>query len=166
MERPSYNVKYIKVKYIDVICLYHICLFMIIWFICFTTEREFHSRLCHIDGAFLMWVDFTFYDCKRICWASLTDKLRVLMITSLPQSHLGRVHRYPQVREWTLLLHVLAVACTMRNQALWNVVDHYGMLWHSYARYGTVTENIDFAHHYTHTTILQLSGLCPSLIEF
>ena len=39
--------------------------------------------------------------------------------TSPPQSHLGRARRYPYIRECTVPLHVLAVAGTMRNEALW-----------------------------------------------
>jgi len=34
------------------------------------------------------------------------------------QSHLGRERRYPHVGECTLPMRVLAVACTMRNEAL------------------------------------------------
>jgi len=37
------------------------------------------------------------------------------------QSHLGRVRRYPRLGECTLPLHVLDVACTMRNEALRDV---------------------------------------------
>jgi len=51
-----------------------------------------------------------------------------------PQSHLGRARRYPHIGECTVPLRVLDVACTMRNEALRK-------------RYGTVTENIDFAPH-------------------
>jgi len=42
--------------------------------------------------------------------------------TNPPQNHLGRVHHYPRVGECTLLLCVLPVACTMRKEALWNIV--------------------------------------------
>ena len=78
-------------------------------------------------------------------------------ITS-PQSHLGRVRRYPHVGECTLPLPVLAVACTIRNEALWSVTRRYGSVTGRHEtlrqrygalteRYETVTENIDFAHH-------------------
>jgi len=60
----------------------------------------------------------------------------------------------PHVGECTLQLCVLGVACTMRNEVLWGVTEHYGALrdvTERYGsvtkRYGTVTENIDFAHH-------------------
>jgi len=62
-------------------------------------------------------------------------------ITSPPKSHLGRVRHYPNVGECTLPLHVLAVVCTMRNEAL---RERYEALMEHYE---TVTENIDFAHH-------------------
>jgi len=39
-------------------------------------------------------------------------KAFTVLKTSPLQSHLGRVCRYPHVRECTLQLHVLAVACT------------------------------------------------------
>ena len=64
--------------------------------------------------------------------------------------------RYPHVVECTLPLRVLAlaVACTMRNEALrvvtvryGSVADRYGTLWERDRPYGTLTENIDFAHH-------------------
>ena len=42
----------------------------------------------------------------------------ILCLTSPPQSHLGRARRYPHVGKCTFPLHVLAVACTMRNEAL------------------------------------------------
>jgi len=44
-------------------------------------------------------------------------------ITSPPQSHLGRARHDPHVRECTLSLRVLAVACTMRNKLLQNVTE-------------------------------------------
>ena len=62
-------------------------------------------------------------------------------VTSPPQSYLGRVRHYPHIRECTLPLHVLAVACTVRNEVLRNiqkcrgsvmrcpgVAEHYGTL--------------------------------------
>jgi len=78
------------------------------------------------------------------------------------------VRHYPHLGECTLLLRVLAVACTMRNEALRSVTGCYGSvtglmerygsvavgtLWNFTERldvtesYGTVTENIDFARH-------------------
>jgi len=42
--------------------------------------------------------------------------------TSPRQSHLGRVCRYPHVGECTLPLRVLAVVCTVRNEALRSVI--------------------------------------------
>jgi len=76
----------------------------------------------------------------------------VLFRTSPPHSHLTRVCRYPHVRECTLPLPVLAVACTMRNQALSytalrNVSEHYGALRDVMKRYGTDTETIDYARY-------------------
>ena len=56
---------------------------------------------------------------------------------SPPQSHMGRARPYRHVGECTLPLRVLAVACTMRNEALRSVAY----------RYGTVTIYINFAHH-------------------
>jgi len=50
------------------------------------------------------------------------------LITSPPQSHLGRARRYPHVGECTVPLRVLAVACTMRNEALRSVAGRYGTL--------------------------------------
>jgi len=59
--------------------------------------------------------------------------------TSPPQSHLGRVCRYPQVGECTLPLHVLAVVCTVHNEtlqdvmgALQGVTECYGSIAHHY----------------------------------
>jgi len=57
--------------------------------------------------------------------------------TSPTQSHLGRVRHYPRVRECTLPLHVLAVACTMCNKALWNIME---ALWIDMEGYGTIVE--------------------------
>jgi len=55
--------------------------------------------------------------------------------TSPPQSHLGRARRYPHVRDCTVPLCVLAVACTMRNDVLRSVTGRYGSVtW----RYGTL----------------------------
>jgi len=74
------------------------------------------------------------------------------------QSHLGRARRYPHVRECTLPLRVLAIACRMRNEALRSVMGRCGSVTGRYRtlrerygaltqRYGTDTENIDFAQH-------------------
>jgi len=46
----------------------------------------------------------------------------------LPQSHLGTARRYPHLGECTLPLHTLAVACTMRNEALRTLRERYGAL--------------------------------------
>ena len=125
----------------------------------------------------------TFYEinCQASClrnvhsvrWSAYINSIHYsqacfIIITSPPQSYLRRVHCYPHVCGCTLPLCVLAVACTMHNEALtkrcaslWNVIEcyrmlqsiagHYGTLWERYRapteRYGTVTENIDFAHH-------------------
>jgi len=58
------------------------------------------------------------------------------------QSHLGRARRYPHVGEWTVPLCVIAVACTMHNEALWSiteslwgVAEHYGTLQSVVGRY-------------------------------
>jgi len=40
------------------------------------------------------------------------------LITSPPHSHLGRARRYPHLGECTLPLRLLAVTCTMLNEAL------------------------------------------------
>jgi len=45
----------------------------------------------------------------------------ITIITSPAQSHLGTARRYPHLGECTLPLRVLAVACTMRNEALRDV---------------------------------------------
>jgi len=37
-------------------------------------------------------------------------------------SHVGRTSRYPHIGECTLPLHVLAVACTVRNEALRDIM--------------------------------------------
>jgi len=68
-----------------------------------------------------------------------TDTLHTTVmqvITSPPQTHLGRMHRYPKVGECTLPLHVLAGACTVHNEALRSIMGcygsvtrHYGTLW-------------------------------------
>jgi len=65
---------------------------------------------------------------------------------SPPQSHLGRAHRYPHVGECSLPLHVLAVACTMHNEALQkccaslpDVTECYRALRDVTERYGSVT---------------------------
>ena len=68
-------------------------------------------------------------------------KLIAYKSSSPPQTYLGRVRRYPHLGECTLPQRVLAVACTMRNEAL---RKRYAALME---RYGTVNENIDFAHH-------------------
>ena len=78
---------------------------------------------------------------------------------------MGTARRYPIVEEYTVPLRVLAVACTMRNEALRdvmgayvtgccgalrNITEHCGTFGHYGAlteRYGTVTENIDFAQY-------------------
>jgi len=67
--------------------------------------------------------------------------------TSPPQSHLVRARRYPHIAECTLPLCVLAVACTMRNEALWSVAWRDGTLWNVTEalrivteRHGSVTE--------------------------
>jgi len=64
----------------------------------------------------------------------------VVSKTSPPQSHFGKARHYP-IRECTLPLRVLAVACTMRNEALWK---RYGMLQERYEtlqkRCGSVIE--------------------------
>jgi len=73
----------------------------------------------------------------------------------------------PYVGEYTLSLRMLAVTCTMRNEALRSVTEHYGTLRDVMGRYGrvadryetlrvcygalterygTVMENTDFAH--------------------
>jgi len=60
---------------------------------------------------------------------SVVEVLVVVVLydkTSPPQSHLGRVRRYPHVGECTLPLRVLAVAYAMRNEAL---LERYGTLW-------------------------------------
>ena len=79
---------------------------------------------------------------------SLSCTVPDLLQTSPPQSHFGRARRYPHVGECTLLLRVLAVACTMRIEALRDVT---GALRSSYRtlrnRYGK-------------------DRFCPSLIEF
>jgi len=71
--------------------------------------------------------------------------------TSPPQSHSGRAHRYCYVRECTLPLCVLAVACKMRNEALQSIADRYGILWCSYGM---------LRNHYGKYRF------CPSLIEY
>jgi len=52
------------------------------------------------------------------------------------QSHLGRARRYPHVGECTLPLRVLAVACTVHNKALRDIMgalrgitERYRVLW-------------------------------------
>jgi len=76
---------------------------------------------------------------------------------SPPKVILGRARRYPTSKN-AFPLHVLAVACTMRNKTLWSVTGRYGSVTERYGtlqkrygalteRYGTVMENIDFAHH-------------------
>ena len=60
---------------------------------------------------------------------------RVIFLTSPPQSHLGRQCHYPHVRECILPLRVLAVACTMRNEALRDVK---GALQGVKERYGSI----------------------------
>jgi len=79
------------------------------------------------------------------------------IITSPPQSHLGRVRRYPHVEEFTLPLCVLAVALQCvphRYWTLWNVeeasgkcygvlrsvTEHYGALLDVTRRYGSVAD--------------------------
>ena len=63
------------------------------------------------------------------------------------QSHLGRVRRYPHVGECTLPLRVLAVACTMRNKrlrdvmgALRGITERYRRVAHRYRTLWNVTE--------------------------
>ena len=53
------------------------------------------------------------------------NKTIIVIITSPPQSHLGRACCEPHVGECTLPLRVLAVACTMRNEALQSVTGRY-----------------------------------------
>jgi len=50
------------------------------------------------------------------------------LITSPPRSNLGRARPYLHVGECTLPLRVLAVACTMHNEALRSVTGRYGTL--------------------------------------
>jgi len=64
--------------------------------------------------------------------------------TSPPQSNLGRARRYPHVGECTVPLRVLAVACTVRMEALRIVTGRYGTLRNRYGK----------------------CRFCPSLIEF
>jgi len=71
-----------------------------------------------------------------------------LCLTSPPRSHLGRAHHYFHLGECTVPLCVLAVACTMHNEALQGLTEHYRRV---ADHYGTVTEKYQF---------------CPSLIEF
>jgi len=68
---------------------------------------------------------------------SLSCTVPDLLQTSPPQSHFGRARRYPHVGECTLLLRVLAVACTMRIEALRDVM---GALRCVTGRYGSVTK--------------------------
>ena len=63
------------------------------------------------------------------------------MSTSPPQSHLGRAHRYPHVGECTVPLPVLAVACTMHNEALRHITERYGSTVHRYGTLRNVTEH-------------------------
>jgi len=51
-------------------------------------------------------------------YLNLTAIKGIKAITSPPQSHLGLACHYPHIRECTLPLCVLAVACTMCNEAL------------------------------------------------
>ena len=74
------------------------------------------------------------------------------------QSDLGRAYHYPHVREFTVPLRVRAVAnvqCVTKRYG--SVTERYGTLRERYGalqnvtercgRNGTVTENINFAHH-------------------
>ena len=56
----------------------------------------------------------------------------MIIITSPPQSQLGRARRYPHVGECTLPMCVLAVACTMRNEALRSFTGRYGSVTECY----------------------------------
>jgi len=55
--------------------------------------------------------------------AIFIDSDTLIIITSPPQSYLGRARRYLHIRECTLPPRVLAVACTMCNEALQNVAE-------------------------------------------
>jgi len=82
---------------------------------------------------------------------------RKKIVTIPPQSHLRRARCYPHIRQCTVPLRVLAVACIMRKEALrkryralrdvmeaLGLRERYGALT---KRYGTVMKNIDFAPH-------------------
>jgi len=61
--------------------------------------------------------------------------------TSPPQSHLGKVRRYPvHVGECTVPLHVITVAYTMRTKTLRNVTECYRALWKRCGSLRNVTE--------------------------
>jgi len=74
-------------------------------------------------------------------------------INKSSQSHLGRARHYPHIRECTLPLRVLAVACTMRNEAygaLRIVTEHYGALTEPLRKISILPITIwilNFAHH-------------------
>ena len=55
--------------------------------------------------------------------------------TKSPTSHLEKACPYPHFGECTLPLRVLAVACTMRNEALRSVTGRYGTLRNRYGKY-------------------------------
>jgi len=59
------------------------------------------------------------------------------LTSSPPQSYLGRAHCYPHIGECTVPLRVLAVACTVHNEALWK---HYGSIAHRYKTLQNVME--------------------------
>ena len=91
----------------------------------------------------------------RIIIITITSHLLCMLayysLTIPPQSHLGRARRYPYVRECTLPLYVLAVACTMRNEALRSVMGRYGSVT---GRYRTLRNRYGKYR------------FCPLLIEF
>ena len=72
---------------------------------------------------FVIWVVHTRSWCTFCCRNLYIKRWVSRLTTSHHQYHLGRACRYPHIEECTLPLLVLAVACTMYNEAL---RKHYG----------------------------------------
>jgi len=97
------------------------------------TATACHSLLKILVNYFVLRIHYTYAIFETTCTIFLLPAAASTTTTTSPlQSHLGRARHYPYIGECTLPLHVLAVACTMHNEALWGIMERYGSDVHHY----------------------------------